>query len=649
MSAGSLMAFPQVSRSATLASLVALTLGLTVSCGDRLGVGCQPQNGSNTDLNNPPDAWNGSPTESVDVTISDNSGVEIAWRGTQFSLQLPGESGHWRATRSRDLILARGRKVIPAGDTKGILEVSLYFARGNPQISVRAELDVPERKLEKPVDITLEFPAGGSWYRATNGKRHTVTPHVHIQGWRYPWLQFAPSTDASESGERDDPRDGGGGRITLWGWNGEDVRLDAERGSHSTVTLRVWRPTASETCVTDDDEPTRAHAETTLALGAPPPTTVSTLPSAHRSALVPVFLPPKTADDPQLWRGGPEDAGDWVERLDTLAHGHSNPDDPRYGNGGLLGARFGATLTWPAELYEAEAFADFRRHIASAPVDLAAPLGKSTDRDDVDERANDSRPVPRIRSAPETSAGDDLDCSDLQDGSMQPDVLLRDGPTVGRHLPTPLSVNDSIDEGKVTVPVGERPVIADIAHTDGTRSTVTHSLLSAQTVDRLTEHREVMVFGIPLVATRNPLLPAFDQGLLSPERNHQWTVQRDFSSALTTIDLAAEPRDFTSLSLGRLVEYWRRARRTSLRWSETGDLEIVNPAKNSIPDYGLRTERPAPAEDSLSETLNASETASGTKLNWELPADGSTHIQWNGASDDAEFDLAPVEWQIESQ
>jgi len=649
MSASGLPAFPRLARLAMMTSSVIVAIGLTLSCGDRSGAGCHAQHRSHADLNNPPEPWDGSAAERADVTVSDTSGVKIAWRGTDFSLQLPGESPQWGTTRSGDFILARGKTVIPTGDTKGILEVTLYFAPGNPQISVRAELDAPERKLESPVDITLEFPAGGSWHRATDGERDEVTPPVHIQGWRYPWLQFVPPADASDSGDQNAPRDGSGGRVTLWGWNGEDVRLDAERGSRSVVTLRVWRPTASKNCAPNGDRPLRARAQTTLALGAPPPATVSTLPAGHGSALVPVFMPPKLAEDPQLWRGGPEDASDWVERLDTLAHGHSNPDDPRYGNGGLLGARFGATLTWPGDLYDAEAFADFRQDIASAPVDLAAPIGTSLKRAADDKSSSDSGPNPHIRSALDGSTDDDSDCNNSEDRSVRPDVLLRDGPTIGRHLPTPLSVNDSIDEGKVTVPVGDRTVIADIAHTNGTRSTVTNSLLSTKTVDRLTEHREVMVLGMPLVATRNPLLPAFEQGLLSPERNHQWTVQRDFSSALTTIDLAAEPNNFAVLSLGKLVEYWRRARTTSLRWAETGDLEIVNPAETSIPDYGLYTARPVPTDDSLPEAIAASETKGASKFEWELPAEGTTHIQWDGSSDDTEFDLAPVEWQIESK
>lgn len=649
MSACCLLAFPRLARLAMVTSFVIVAIGLSISCGDRSGAGCHAPHRSHTDLNNPPEAWNESATDRADVTVSDTSGVKIAWRGTEFSLQLPGDSAQWGATRSGNLILARGKTVIPAGDTKGILDVTLYFARGNPQISVRAELDAPERKLESPVDITLQFPAGGSWHRANHGDREKVTPPVHMPGWRFPWLQFTPAADASESGGRDAPRDGGGGRITLWGWNGEDVRLDAERGSHSTVTLRVWQPTESTRCATGDDRPLRARAETTLALGAPPPATVSTLPAGHRSALVPVFLPPKTAENPQLWRGGPEAAGDWVERLDTLAHGHSNPDDPRYGNGGLLGARFGATLTWPRDLYDTEAFAEFRQNIASAPVDLAAPIGTSITRTAEDEGSRDSGLTPHIRSAVDSPTEDDSDCTNPEDGSMRPDVLLRDGPTIERHLPTPLSASDSIDEGNVTVPVGDRTVIANIAHTDGTRSTVTNSLLSSQTVDRLTEHREVMIFGMPLVATRNPLLPAFDEGLLSPERNHQWTVQRDFSSALTTIDLAAEPHDFTVLSLGRLVEHWRRARATSLRWSETGDLEIVNPAERAISDFGLYTRRSTPAQDLLPKSIAANQTVSGSQFSWDLPADGTTDIQWDGSSEETAFELAPVEWQIKSE
>jgi hypothetical protein len=596
------------------ARLLVVACLLCVACDPAKQAGCRASKAPTAASSAAPTPWRGDPTSSISIEETADGGLSWSHDKTAVELQLPGESPSWSHESWSDLHSIRGQSNIVAGDHTADLEVQLLFAPGNPQVALRTDLQLPpDARPAEPINLTLTFPTAGPWRQAAGPDGSAdVSPPVTINGWSFPWLKYTADPDNTP--------------ITVWGWTGSSVRLTQTRGSHSTLHLNLLSPDQTLPC--SGNEPRHLTARATLAWMDTPPVTLASLPNGHPGAVIPVFLPPKSADNPPLWRSGPNDPGDWMERLQTLSFGHSNPDDPRFGNGGLIGRHLGATLTWPADLFDAETFRQLQSSIDSAPLDVAAPAS-----------ADISDPSPAVRTALDT---DDNGSAPGCISSPATEIVVHNGPTIENHLPTPLSPNETVDEGTVSLPTAGGPAIATVAHTDGTRDVLTNALLTSETVDRLAEHRETMVLGIPLIATRNPLVPAFDHGLLTPERYHQWTTQTDFSSALTTLKLATDTRRLGVFGLRRLVDYWHRSRQSSLRWSRPDTLRIGHDLESPIDGYTLHAPD-APADTKGLDGGSIRTSDDGRTHSFRLPDASATELTFQNQAD---AELSPVSWRV---
>src|SRR5690554_2063855 len=85
-------------------------------------------------------------------------------------------------------------------------------------------------------------------------------------------------------------------------------------------------------------------------------------------ALVPIFGLPAEHSDPQIAEAAAPDASRWLRRANTLIYGHSNPEDPRFGTGGLLGNKLKTTVIVPTRFSDDPKIEALARALDQTPV-----------------------------------------------------------------------------------------------------------------------------------------------------------------------------------------------------------------------------------------------------------------------------------------
>ncbi|MFB6373066.1 MAG: hypothetical protein ABEN55_08115, partial [Bradymonadaceae bacterium] len=252
------------------------------------------------------------------------------------------------------------------------LQARWHFQRGNPQASFSVRLsDVPIPTLRNTdFSASIALPPGrlhtADGHLAMDGPKKKVWPY-HISPWKPAWLQWR--------GERD--------RLTLLDWTGDGLTLEPD-GDGTTLRVHLWHPDAHpllQTCAIEQkDAPPSVdlHASGVFYLGAAPSVFPSRLPSAREAALAPIFALPSAHPDSTLHQGSPDNPEEWAARARTIAFGHSNVEDPRYGNGGLLGHGLGGTIAVPADWWNKSPVADFRDEVRGTEVAIA-PRGDIPD------------------------------------------------------------------------------------------------------------------------------------------------------------------------------------------------------------------------------------------------------------------------------
>lgn len=404
--------------------------------------------------------------------------------------------------------------------------------------------------------------------------------------------------------------------LTLSSPSADDVTLVTEEGV-VRLEFAFWRQSkrgALQRCLADHLGVVDLEVSMHLTVGPMLPVAASNLPSGYVAALVPVFTNPGQQVGLR-GQAAAQNAQDWLSRAKTLIHGHSSSEDPRFGNGGLLGANFGGTVTVPALWWHEPEVQALVSALDGSNVELA------------------------IEGPGESAAlwmGDVSRCEEvLLAFSESPGVLL-----YGRG-----------DEAPATAPASGSlrglSTIASPRQLDGRREALVETVFSQAALHELVERRAIDWFAAPLVATRNPLLAASQDSLLEPERGGSWTLHADLSRAFARAELLRETERLLITSASSLSRYWQGAQGVAIWQSPEGFLVTHLPGESSLKGFSLVVAAPSTlvAAGPTPAGLGVAHSSGTSTYWWDLPP-GERSILGVDVADEAAR-LRPIRWKFE--
>ncbi len=411
--------------------------------------------------------------------------------------------------------------------------------------------------------------------------------------------------------------------LTLSNWSGDALQADPTKHE---IALRLWtasRHPGFQACEAAPDKLTvDLDAHLVVTIGQTSSAFRWPFAAGNEALLVPVFDTPAHLADPELARVAARDAERWVLRARTLIYGHSNPQDPRYGNGGLLGHGLGATVVVPQQFAGDPKVAALAKELAGTRVELAA------------RSATAEGPLSASRVLAKPS------CAQLvgAKGAPVPATLIADADT-GR--------------GRSTLGLARGALAATVLpHAfDGRRSQLLSRGLSTEGLSVLVDTHGARVFAAPLVATRNPLIGAAKESLLDPERDGNWTVAQPLAGSLADMELWHEETPLLVTDLSQATTYLSQMSQVQWWWNGSGQLVVYNPSKHRVRGLTLAftgTVRPksgakkAGAVHTRSVALN--DDAALTLLWWDVPP--GTHALAVEREGSKLSRPAPVKWTV---
>jgi hypothetical protein len=436
----------------------------------------------------------------------------------------------WSTERSDD-----ATEIIGEGEWRGHpTRATWTLADGNPQAAFEIDVEgVSASELEQPFAFEWSLPSGD--IRHIDDEMRTtpwVGKLVTLNGWTPTWVE----------------------------WRGAQQVVSFQQGIYDRLEIAPLEPAGSSIRVVLASDATRPRmaecapertlgvgGRIALTLGSGTPVVPSRWVSGAEAVIAAVFEEPANHPDPLAAAGHPMDSGDAARRVRTLALGHSNEADPRHGNGGVLGLGLGATIALPRELDATDSKA-LRESFASARLELAG--------DD---------------SAVRLTNGE---CEAIA-------AALDDAPeaVVAGYRSYDGSFSNSIKAPDFSV--GTDSTLVTLSQLDGRRTSVTDQALGKLYIDRLLRERGGLFLSAPLVASRNPLIPAGKDGLLAPEREGHWTIAEDLVYTFADLELRTETEPFVMAGLAETVGHWRRMRRAELWWGPEG-LLLYNPGDEPL-------------------------------------------------------------------
>jgi hypothetical protein len=487
----------------------------------------------------------------------------------------------WRGVRRGASLWLVGSTSIDGRD----LEISIAMSDGNPQARLSVRWDAPAlSERTDPVTVRWHLPDGDTRFMGNRLDIETIDEGTSatVSPWRPTWIRWT----------------GKGSALTLRGWNGDGFGVETS-GAGPSIDLKVWDPTqhvGAEDCesTTDGNEQPAIVASALLVFGDESAVAASPLPGGHRAALSPMFDVPAALPDATLRQGDARTAEDWVKRVRTLLYGHSSSDDPRYGNGGLLGHNLGGSIVVPARFADADAVADLNHSVANKAIGFAVRRDAETPDGFVTHFSTKTGCAPPNENAPT------LRVPDLVSGSHG-------------------TANLVTTEGRLGSPAHLNP--ADLVPTrlDGRRTSFVDQTVLRGRIDKLVDDHAKAAFTTPLLGSRNPLTPPAKEALLQPERWGEWTLHPDVSSALADLDHWTDAHPLMVAAPSSWVHYWRRARDVRLRWAPDGTLEAASSVGEEIDGFTLLF----PTATDLSVSVD------GNPADGSRSARGATRVWWD--------------------
>ncbi|MFU8803940.1 MAG: hypothetical protein ACNA8W_09050 [Bradymonadaceae bacterium] len=472
---------------------------------------------------------------------------------------------------------------------------SWVFVEGDPQVAFTATLtDLPTTELEHVIGLSMEMEADSA--RIIDGSLRMRDVPLGTEEFALHWIGL----------ELDEAH------ITLSTPRATDLRI-TRRNENMAIDLILWDGDHSpwpDECQNEDAR-LDLHARTMITIGAAPAFAVSPLPSGFEAALVPMFTEPLDRD---LRPGAARDAEDWMARARTLLYGHSSPEDPRYGNGGLLGSNFGGVLALPEHIWEDPSVQAWTSTLFETRVDLVP---------------QDSPPFARHPS-PAVAVNDRCPAALEAVQHNRPALFVGWETTPVAELAT-----DPFTPGY--------PILIEAARLDGRRTSLVEGVLSRSQLEHWTRERGILFFSTPLVATRNPLVGAAEQALLEPEPEGNWTLDPEVARALGRVELLQETRRLFITSPSALHGRAQATRDITLWWNEAGTLVVQNQSMDPLEGFTLAI--PGAAEVTFAALDGAVE--SGQRIEdgdlwiwWDLEPGATYSVSWQAPT------LAPVRWSM---
>lgn len=420
------------------------------------------------------------------------------------------------------------------------------FTEGDPQIGLSIEFEsLPTHLLGDPIIATIALPSGELNHYTDALYPETILDKARLNSWAPRWAQWSSGTDA----------------LTLTGWDSDEISF-SHADDANKIELVLWDPAAHPpvTDCADGAQTLRLQRRLDITIGRKLPVLTSRLEDGYQAGVAPVFLEPRFHPVEGLTDAGSADALSWSKRIKTLLHGYSAEDDPRFGNGGLLGLELGGAIAVPQAWADDPVVAELAETVKGTRVELLFE-GKTPS----DQRATlvNTHTCASLNegAAPVIELGTTR--GSIRANSLRPGVALTIGEAAVRdRLPGFLN--------------GKHPTMTlDVMN--GQRRLLTRDLLSQPTLQQLIEARGISWFAAPLVATRNPLTPAAKEALLSPERRGNWTLSSHTQRALGSVELASEQERILFASPARIGRYWATARQVILRELPDGSVAVINP------------------------------------------------------------------------
>ncbi len=252
-----------------------------------------------------------------------------------------------------------------------------------------------------------------------------------------------------------------------------------------------------------------------------------------RAVGTPMFVDPMARSEEPWEDGRARDGEEYARRLRALAFGHSDPGDPRYGNGGLLAAGVGATFVIPSRWWDDPAVEALRSSLQETEIDVAVMVGPE----------EEAPAAPRV--ALESSC-------DLVEGMLSDHAA-------------PLVVMGGTDRPYSASLRRPLPAVVEAGLIPATREEVLDRLFEPLVPGRLFatgEHRVVLV---PLVATRNPLVDVAGEEILTPDRGGHWTLHDSLTRRLGAWEFSPRRDTHRGVSLtGVKAAQWESGARVVL-------------------------------------------------------------------------------------
>ncbi|GEM_PF-3487610 len=524
----------------------------------------------------------------------------------------------WSGMRQGTAIWLVGETTVAGRD----LTIRVVMSDGNPQARLSVRWDAPPlNERTDPVYVQWHGPQETTTFlnheldigRVADAAPDSVSP------WRPTWIR----------------RKNRGTTTTLRGWTGDGYTVASSGAGLETVNLRLWDPRqhlGAESCrtVAGPDQGDAIVASADLIFGRSTPVVAAPLSRGTRATLSPIFDVPTAHPDATLHAGDAERPEDWVRRARTLLYGHSSTDDPRFGNGGLLGHDLGGSLVVPTRFAESPAVRTLIDSVENRAVDFAVRQPDSSEGNASAELegystrfASTTDCKPPAETAPTTRI------SEQSSNSHGATDLLSDG------------------AARLGSPAHLKPGFLVPNRLDGRRTSFVDQTILRGRVEQLVEQGGVAAFTTPLLGSRNPLTPTAKEALLQPERWGEWTIDPDVSSALADLSHWTDVHRLSVTAPATWIEYWTRARNTTIRWSADGALHVTGADVEAVADFTLMF--PGSPELSLSVDGDAPEgrlhrTGTGTRVWWDL-AEHRTHRI--SAAEGQDFSSPhPVEWAL---
>ncbi len=529
----------------------------------------------------------------------------------------------WKSSTSEGTTILTGKSMlldIP-------LTLQWVFKANDPQATLFIDItDAPLRALDQAITAHMNFPSNTSF----EAMHHTmdvreVRSATTLGSWSPGWIKASLPGDGIST-------------LTLSEWNLTAVHISPDAASNQ-ISMSLWDPgslPSFERCA--EVTPARTvsiRQQLTVTLGE----RLTLVPSRHeqgyRAAIAPLFIDPASHAGKSYKDGRAKSAQDWIARGKTLLYGHSSEQDPRFGNGGLLGLGLGADLAMEQVWQKDPTVKSFStqlepmraRHLRRTTASGNQGEGMLLDAPDCD--------VFLAARSPYLTLGEERSMDQL-DMLANPPSLQVNGETITRNHPNLLAT---------TTPYLEIPQLS------GRRQVLVDAVFSTQALDALIAQRGLMTFATPLVATRNPLTPGAAQALLEPERGGHWTLSEPLSRALTNAELINESHDLLITSPTQMITYWQRARQVRVLEMPDGSVALINPHDTPIEHFSMVASAhvnpvlPEGEELTGKDLVTARDGSSQTWFWWTLEP-GTTRIT---LSEDAQNSaLAPVDWQLQS-